>query len=60
MRALRPGAMTVFIHVWPVLKSLPEIGTPFSLASCCSAGVSTARFGAPLQYGTPSMIAAHA
>ena len=31
MRALRPGAMTVFISVWPVLKSLPEIGTPFSL-----------------------------
>ena len=25
-RALSPGAMTVFIHVWPVLKSLPEIG----------------------------------
>ena len=31
MRALRPGAMTVFIQVWPVLKSLPEIGTPFSI-----------------------------
>src|SRR5687768_13490787 len=60
MRALSPGAMTVFIHVWPVLKSFPEIGTPRSFASCCSAGVSTARFGAPLQYGTPSMIAAQA
>ncbi|MND06259.1 hypothetical protein D3C83_275310 [compost metagenome] len=52
--------MTVFIQVWPVLKSLPEIGTPFWFASSWSAGVSTARFGAPLQYGTPSMIAAQA
>ena len=28
MRAFRPGAMIVFIRVWPVLKSLPAIGTP--------------------------------
>ena len=56
MRALRPGAMMVFIQVWPVLKSLPEIGTPRSLASCTSAGISTERFGAPLQNGTPSMM----
>src|ERR671927_526629 len=59
MRALSPGAMTVFIHVWPVLKSLPEIGTPRSFASCTSAGMSTDRLGAPLQYGTPSMMQAH-
>ena len=60
MRALMPGAMTVFSQVWPVLKSLPEIGTPLSFASSISAGMSTVRFGAPLQNGTPSMIAAHA
>ena len=60
MRALSPGAMIVFIHVWPVLKSFPEIGTPRLFASSISAGVSTARFGAPLQYGTPSMMHAHA
>ena len=58
MRALMPGAMIVFIHVWPVLKSLPEIGTPRSVASCTRAGRSTERFGAPLQKATPSMIAA--
>ena len=60
MRALMPGAMTVFIQVCPVLKSLPEIGTPRRLASSSSAGVSTARLGAPLQYGTSSMMQAHA
>ena len=27
MRALNPGARIVFISVWPVLKSLPVIGT---------------------------------
>ena len=27
MRALRPGAISVFMNVWPVLKSLPQIGT---------------------------------
>src|SRR3954462_1693914 len=58
--ALSPGAITVFIHVWPVLKSLPDIGTPRSMASCIRASVSTARLGAPLQYGTPSMMHAHA
>src|ERR1051325_1729578 len=60
MRAFSPGAITVFIHVCPVLKSFPEIGTPRSTARWISAGVSTARFGAPLQYGTPSMMHAHA
>ena len=28
MRVLKPGARIVFINVWPVLKSLPPIGTP--------------------------------
>jgi len=60
MRALSAGAITVFSHVWPVLKSLPEIGTPRSFASCISAGASTARLGAPFANGTPSMIEAHA
>src|SRR5919112_2071756 len=60
MRAFMPGAMTVFIHVWPVLKSLPEIGTPRSLASCTRHGMSTDRLGAPLQNGTFSMSEAHA
>src|SRR6266513_4924649 len=58
--AFSPGAITVFIHVCPVLKSFPDIGTPRSLASCISAGVFTARLGAPLQYGTPSMMQAQA
>jgi hypothetical protein len=50
--------MMVFIQVWPVLKSFPEIGTPRSLANCTRHGMSTVRFGAPLAKGTPSMIAA--
>ena len=33
MRVLRPGARIVFIRVWPVLKSLPPIGTPLRSAS---------------------------
>ena len=33
MRALKPGARMVFISVWPVLKSLPQIGTRISRAS---------------------------
>jgi hypothetical protein len=49
MRAFRPGAMTVFIHVWPVLKSLPDTGTPRATARSSSAGKSAERFGAPLQ-----------
>jgi hypothetical protein len=28
-RALMPGATTVFIQVWPVLKSLPITGSFF-------------------------------
>ncbi len=58
MRALSIGASTVFISVWPVLKSLPQIGTPRSLASVSIAGMSTVRFGAPLAKGTPSISAA--
>src|SRR6266478_7242554 len=48
-RALKAGASTVFIIVWPVLKSLPPTGTPFFLASSIRAGVSTVRLGAPLR-----------
>jgi hypothetical protein len=29
MRALKAGARTVFMNVWPVLKSLPQIGAAF-------------------------------
>ena len=48
MRAFNPGAMIVFMRVWPVLKSLPAIGTPLDRAISMSAGMSTERFGAPL------------
>ena len=58
MRALSIGASTVLISVWPVLKSLPLIGTLCSVANWRSTGVSTARFGAPLANGTPSSSAA--
>ncbi len=58
IRALNIGESTVFSIVWPVLKSLPPIATPLSLASCSMAGMSQQRFGAPLANGTPSMIAA--
>ena len=60
MRALNIGDSTVLSIVWPVLKSFPPIATPLSLASCSIAGKSQLRFGAPLAYGTPSMMAAHA
>jgi hypothetical protein len=58
MRALNIGASTVLSSVWPVLKSLPQIGTPLSFASFSSAGMSTVRLGAPFANGTPSMSAA--
>ncbi len=48
MRALKAGASTVFIRVWPVLKSLPATGTSFCSASSSMAGKSTDRLGAPL------------
>ncbi len=57
-RALKPGARIVFIRVWPVLKSLPLIGVPVFFASATRAGKSAERFGAPLQYGMPALIAA--
>ena len=60
MRALKAGARTVFIIVWPVLKSLPPIGILRSAARRSSAGMSTVRFGAPFAKGRFSMSAAHA
>ena len=60
MRALNAGASTVFINVWPVLKSLPQMGAAFCFESSIIAGTSTVRFGAPLANGTPSFIAAYA
>ena len=59
MRALMPGAMTVFSQVWPVLKSLPRDRHALVVRELArSAGMSTVRFGAPLAKGTPSMSAA--
>ncbi len=58
MRAFNPGAISVFMKVWPVLKSLPQIGNLRSRASSSSAGVSVVRFGAPLANGTPLFSAA--
>ena len=58
IRAFSIGARTVLISVWPVLKSLPEMGMLRSVASWRSAGMSTVRFGAPLAKGTPSSRAA--
>ena len=60
MRAFSIGASTVFNKVWPVLKSLPEIGMLCCSANSRSTGVSTARFGAPFANGTPSCNAAYA
>jgi hypothetical protein len=42
------GDSDVFMKVWPVLKSLPPMGTLFLRASSSRAGVSTVRLGAPL------------
>ena len=53
-----PGAITVFIQVWPVLKSLPQIGSRFCCASAIIAGTSTDRLGAPFANGTSSISAA--
>jgi len=54
-RALKAGASTVFISVWPVLKSLPQMGTSRSRDSSSIAGMSTVKFGAPFAKGTPSI-----
>jgi len=58
MRDRSIGPMTVLMRVWPVLKSLPLMGTRFSMASSRSTGMSTVRLGAPLANGTPSRMAA--
>src|SRR5713101_8626335 len=60
MRALKPGARMVFISVWPVLKSFPQMATPWSCASVWIAGISTVRLGAPLAKGTPLVTEAQA
>ncbi len=53
-----PGAISVFIQVCPVLRSLPASGEPVCCASSSSAGTSALRLGAALAYGMPSLIAA--
>ena len=52
MRVFSIGASTVLTSVWPVLKSLPQIGTSCSLASCVNAGVSKARLVRSIAIGT--------
>ena len=47
--------MTVFIRVWPVLKSLPAIGRLGLRRQLASAGMSAVRLGAPFAYGMPSL-----
>ena len=48
------------MSVWPVLKSLPAIGTPCASANWTMHGRSTLRLGAPLANGTPELSAAKA
>ena len=48
------------MSVWPVLKSLPPVTTPFFSASSRSAGMSCERFGAPFRKGIPALMAAYA
>ena len=50
--------VSVFMNVWPVLKSLPQTGTLRCFASSSRAGISALKFGAPLAYGTFDMMAA--
>ena len=45
---------------WCGLATAVDTGTPFEFARSSNAGKSAERFGAPLQYGMPSMIAAYA
>ena len=52
------GAKPLFTSVWPVLKSLPAMGTRCRSASSHMAGMSTVVFGAPMMKGTPSVRAA--
>ena len=58
--ALRPGATMVLIKVCPVLKSLPQIGTPSRAANSVIAGKSTVMLGAPFANGVPVISAAYA
>jgi hypothetical protein len=51
IRALKPGAIKVFVYVWPVLKSFPHSGAWLSRAKSSSAGTSVVRFGAPFANG---------
>ena len=60
IRALNIGDSTVLSIVWPVLKSLPPIATPWRAAKSTIAGKSQVRLGAPLANGTPSISAAQA
>ena len=60
MRVLNAGARTLLIMVWPVLKSLPQMGAFILRESSFMAGMSTVRLGAPLMKGMPSLSAAHA
>ena len=60
MRVLKAGARTVLMKVWPVLKSLPQMGAFILRESSFSAGMSTVRLGAPLAKGMPSLSAAQA
>ena len=58
IRAFSPGAMSVFMKVWPVLKSLPQIGRLRIARQIPSTWVSVVRLGAPLAYGMPILSAA--
>ena len=57
---MNAGASTVLMKVCPVLPSLPATGTLRRSASAVSAGMSAARLGVKLPYGTPSVIAPYA
>ena len=52
-RPRNAGASTVLTRVWPVLPSLPAIGTPLRRASSFSAGISAETLGVKLPYGMP-------
>ena len=43
--------MVVFISVWPVLKSLPQMGAPVFSANSTRAGTSPDRFGGAVAVG---------
>src|SRR5262249_11877922 len=60
IRALKPGARIVFKSVWPVLKSLPQIGTLWRRAAASGPGLAAVRWGARLASGPPLVVAAQA